>query len=112
LRRLRSVVFGASCLVLLCRVPAAALAAPAALLVVPPVVGGVGLFYAFARWSRRGFSTTGSIQLTSTAGAVMAETFVALPFLVITVEAALRSMDRRYEDAGTRLGRPSDGVQA
>ena len=45
------------------------------------------------------------IQLTfSTAGAIMAETFVAMPFLVITVEAALRSMDRRYEDAAATLG--------
>jgi molybdate transport system permease protein len=34
----------------------------------------------------------------------MAETFVAMPFLVITVEAALRSMDRRYEDAASTLG--------
>jgi molybdate transport system permease protein len=35
---------------------------------------------------------------------VMAETFVAMPFLVITVEASLRSMDRRYEDAAATLG--------
>lgn len=76
-------------------------------LVVPPVVGGVGLFYAFGRngligqylWDWFG------IQLTfSTAGVVMAETFVALPFVVITVEAALRGMDRRYEEAATTLG--------
>ena len=33
-----------------------------------------------------------------------ARTFVALPFFVITVEAALRLMDRRYEDAATTLG--------
>jgi len=37
-------------------------------------------------------------------GAVLAETFVAMPFLVITVEAGLRSMDRRYEDAAASLG--------
>ncbi|TMF02609.1 MAG: ABC transporter permease subunit, partial [Chloroflexi bacterium] len=35
---------------------------------------------------------------------VMAETFVAMPFLVLTVEAGLRSMDRRYEDAARTLG--------
>jgi molybdate transport system permease protein len=34
----------------------------------------------------------------------MAETFVAMPFLIITVEAGLRSMDRRYEDAARTLG--------
>lgn len=76
-------------------------------LVVPPVVGGVGLFYAFGleglvgQYLYRWFD----IQLTySTAAVVLAETFVAMPFLVITVEAALRSMDRRYEDAATTLG--------
>ena len=76
-------------------------------LVVPPVVGGVGLFYAFGRDGLVGqylYDWFG-IQLTfSTAGAVFAETFVAMPFLVITVEAALRSMDRRYEDAAATLG--------
>jgi molybdate transport system permease protein len=76
-------------------------------LVLPPVVGGVALLAAF---SRRG--TVGShlydwfgVQLTfSTAGAILAETFVALPFFVITVEAALRSMDVRYEDVAATLG--------
>jgi molybdate transport system permease protein len=34
----------------------------------------------------------------------MAETFVAMPFLVLTVEAGLRSMDRRYEEAARTLG--------
>jgi molybdate transport system permease protein len=61
-------------------------------MVVPPVVGGVGLFYAFGRDGIVGqyLSDWFGVQLTfSTAGAVMAETFVALPFLVITVEAAL-----------------------
>ena len=75
-------------------------------LVVPPVVGGVGLFYAFGRDGLLGqyLHDWFGIQLTfSTAGAVMAETFVAMPFLVITVEAALRSMDRRYEDAAASL---------
>ena len=35
---------------------------------------------------------------------ILAETFVAMPFLIITVEAALRSLDTRYEDAGATLG--------
>lgn len=76
-------------------------------LVLPPVVGGVALLTAF---SRRGIVGEQlyewfGIQLTfTTAGAILAETFVALPFFVITVEAGLRSMDRRYEDAATTLG--------
>jgi molybdate transport system permease protein len=76
-------------------------------LVLPPVVGGVALLAAFSRRGLVGrplFDWFG-IQLTfSTAGAVLAETFVALPFFVITVEAALRSMDQRYEDAAATLG--------
>jgi molybdate transport system permease protein len=76
-------------------------------MVLPPVVGGVGLLYAFGR---RGFvggilDEVFGIRLTfTTAGAVLAETFVAMPFLIITVEAALRTMDRRYEDAASTLG--------
>jgi molybdate transport system permease protein len=76
-------------------------------LVVPPVVGGVGLFYAFGLEGLVGRHLYDwfDIQLTySTAAVVLAETFVAMPFLVITVEAALRSMDRRYEDAAATLG--------
>ena len=76
-------------------------------LVIPPVVGGVGLFYAFGRYGLVGqyLHDWFGVQLTfSTAGVVMAETFVAMPFLVITVEAALRSVDRRYEDAAATLG--------
>jgi molybdate transport system permease protein len=76
-------------------------------MVVPPVVGGVGLFYAFGREGLLGrfLHDWFGVQLTfSPAGVVMAETFVAMPFLVITVEAALRSIDRRYEDAAATLG--------
>ena len=76
-------------------------------MVLPPVVGGVGLLYAFGRsgFVGRYLYDWFGVQLTfRTAGAVMAETFVAMPFLVITVESALRSMDRRYEDAAATLG--------
>ena len=76
-------------------------------LVLPPVVGGVALLSAFSRSGIVGgllYDWFG-IQLTfSTAGAILAETFVALPFFVITVEAGLRSMDRRYEDVAATLG--------
>jgi molybdate transport system permease protein len=51
------------------------------------------------------------VQLTfSTAGAVMAETFVAMPFYVIAVEAALRGADRRYEDVAAQLGAGGSAV--
>ncbi|MEI2700535.1 MAG: ABC transporter permease [Microthrixaceae bacterium] len=76
-------------------------------LVLPPVVGGVALLTAF---SRRGIVGAHlydwfGVQLTfSTLGAILAETFVSLPFFVITVEAGLRSMDRRYEDVAATLG--------
>ena len=45
------------------------------------------------------------MQLTfSKSGTILAETFVAMPFFVITVEAGLRSTDRRYEEAAATLG--------
>jgi molybdate transport system permease protein len=106
-----SVVFGVPLAYVLARVtfPGRAIVRALVLLplVVPPVVGGVGLFYAFGRNGILGqyLYDWFDVQLTfSTAGVVMAETFVAMPFLVITVEAALRSMDRRYEDAAATLG--------
>ena len=76
-------------------------------MVLPPVVGGVALLLAFGRrglvgqWLDRAFGIT--LPFT-TAGAILAEAFVAMPFLVITVEAGLRAMDRRYEDAAATLG--------
>jgi molybdate transport system permease protein len=76
-------------------------------MVLPPVVGGVALLLAFGRrglagmWLDRAFGIT--LPFT-TGGAVLAEAFVAMPFLVVTVEAGLRSMDRRFEDAAATLG--------
>ena len=76
-------------------------------MVLPPVVGGVALLLAFGRDGILGrplFDVFG-LQLTfSTAGAVMAETFVAMPFLIITVEAALRTVEPRFEEAAATLG--------
>jgi molybdate transport system permease protein len=46
-----------------------------------------------------------SFQLTfSVWGVIVAQTFVAMPFLVLTVEAAIRQADGRFEDAGRTLG--------
>ncbi len=76
-------------------------------LVLPPVVGGVALFTALGRrgivgrWLDEWFG----YQLPfTTAAVVVAEAFVALPFLVIAVEGALRGSDRRYDEAAATLG--------
>jgi molybdate transport system permease protein len=68
-------------------------------LVLPPVVGGVALLAAFGR---RGLIPT-SLPF-SFAGVVAAELFVALPFVVVTVEAGLRQSDARYEEVAEHLG--------
>jgi molybdate transport system permease protein len=76
-------------------------------MVLPPVVGGVALLFAFGRRGLFGqaLDTLFGIRLPfTTAGAILAATFVAMPLLVLTVEAGLRSMDRRYEDAARTLG--------
>jgi molybdate transport system permease protein len=76
-------------------------------MVLPPVVGGVALLLAFGRSGLLGTLLAGvfGIHLPfTTAGAIIAETFVAMPFLVITVEAGLRQMDQRFEDAARSLG--------
>ena len=76
-------------------------------LVLPPVVGGVALFLAFGRQRRVGgpiYDATGSVPPVHHAAVVVAETFVAMPFLVVTVEGALRAADIRYEEAAATLG--------
>ena len=76
-------------------------------MVVPPVVGGVALFFSFGRRGLFGqyLDRWFDIRLPfTTSGVVVAQTFVAMPFLVLTVEAALRQLDRRYEDAARTLG--------
>jgi molybdate transport system permease protein len=76
-------------------------------LVLPPVVGGAALLFALGRRGLVGeplHDLTGLVLPFSTWGVVLATTFVAMPFLVITVEGALRNMDRRFEGAATTLG--------
>ena len=76
-------------------------------LALPPVVGGVALFLVLGRqglvgrWLFEQFDLT--IPFTTTA-VVIAETFVAMPFLIISVEGALRAADARFEDAAATLG--------
>lgn len=76
-------------------------------LVLPPVVGGVALLLLLGRRGLLGryLDAWFGISIPFTTGAVIiAEAFVAMPFLVIAVEGALRSADRRYEDAAATLG--------
>src|SRR5205814_7627638 len=76
-------------------------------MVLPPVVGGVALLLAFGRRGLIGAPLYGAfgIQIPfTTAAAVIAETFVAMPFLVIAVEGGLRSLDSRYEESARALG--------
>ena len=76
-------------------------------LVLPPVVGGVALLLAFGRQGVLGRTLdtlTGITLPFTTAGVIVAETFVAMPFLVITVEGAFRAADRGLEEAAATLG--------
>ncbi|MBO0823024.1 MAG: molybdate ABC transporter permease subunit [Actinobacteria bacterium] len=76
-------------------------------LVLPPVVGGVALLLAFSRVGLVGRYLDDWFGLTipfSPLAVVMAETFVAMPFLIITVEGALRSADQGFEEAAATLG--------
>ncbi len=77
-------------------------------MVLPPVVGGVALLAAYGRNN----GLVGSLlydsfglQLTfSPFGVVVAEAFVALPFLVMAVEGGLRAIDSRYEELASTMG--------
>ncbi|MEV4132801.1 ABC transporter permease [Dactylosporangium sp. NPDC049742] len=76
-------------------------------LVLPPVVGGVALLLVFGRRGLLGewLDTTFGITFPfTTTGVVIAESFVAMPFLIIAVEGALRGADSRYEEAAATLG--------
>ena len=75
-------------------------------LVLPPVVGGIALLYTFGRRGLLGhsFEVLGIQVAFSTTAVVMAQTFVALPFLVVSLEGALRTAGGRYEAIASTLG--------
>lgn len=76
-------------------------------LVLPPVVGGVALLAALGRTGILGRPIDDAFGITlpfTSAAVVVAETFVAMPFLVITVEGAFRTLDSGLEEAATTLG--------
>ncbi|MCX4602696.1 ABC transporter permease [Streptomyces anulatus] len=76
-------------------------------MVLPPTVGGVALLLAFGRrgllgpWLEDTFGVTLPFH---TSGAVLAATFVAMPFLVISLEGALGGLRPRYEETAASLG--------
>ncbi|MFQ4147134.1 ABC transporter permease [Arthrobacter sp. LAPM80] len=79
-------------------------------LVVPPVVGGLALLYTFGREGLIGrYLNVAGIDIAfSTTAVVMAQTFVALPFLVLSLEGSLRTAGQKYESVAATLGaRPS-----
>jgi molybdate transport system permease protein len=76
-------------------------------LVLPPVVGGAALLMMLGRRGFVGAHLDRWFGVTipfTPAAVVIAQTFVAMPFLVIAVEGALRAADPRYEEAAATLG--------
>lgn len=72
-------------------------------LVLPPVVGGVALLLLLGRRGLIGQFLPFQIPF-STSAVVIAQTFVAMPFLVLAVEGAISASDRRFEVAAATLG--------
>lgn len=75
-------------------------------LVLPPVVGGIALLETFGRRGLLGHALeVAGIQIAfSTVAVVIAQTFVALPFLVVSLEGALRTAGPRYDAVAASLG--------
>jgi molybdate transport system permease protein len=75
-------------------------------LVLPPVVGGIALLYTFGRRGLLGetLDVLGLQIAFSTTAVVIAQTFVALPFLVVSLEGSLRTAGQRYEVVAATLG--------
>lgn len=75
-------------------------------LVLPPVVAGIALLYTFGRRGLLGHTLqVAGLQIAfSTTAVVLAQTFVAMPFLVISLEGALRTVGQRYDEVAATLG--------
>ena len=75
-------------------------------MVLPPVVGGIALLYTFGRRGLIGryLEVFGMNIAFSTTAVVLAQTFVALPFLVVSLEGTLRTYGRKYEVVAATLG--------
>lgn len=81
-------------------------------LVLPPVVSGIALLYTFGRRGLIGehLEVLGVNIAFSTVAVIMAQAFVSLPFLVITIEGALRTSGEKYEAIAATLGAPPTTV--
>lgn len=75
-------------------------------LVLPPMVGGVALLFLFGRngWVGPALDAVGLRLPFTTAAVVLAQAFVALPFLVLALEGSLRAIGSRFEEAAASLG--------
>ncbi|WP_307837194.1 ABC transporter permease [Aeromicrobium sp. YIM 150415] len=75
-------------------------------MVLPPVVGGIALLYTFGRRGLLGehLEVLGIQIAFSTAAVVLAQTFVSLPFLVVSLEGTLRTAGQRYDIVAATLG--------
>jgi molybdate transport system permease protein len=75
-------------------------------LVLPPVVGGIALLYAFGRLGLVGqYLDAAGVRIAfTTTAVVLAQTFVSLPFLVIALEGAARTSGREYDVVAATLG--------
>lgn len=75
-------------------------------LVLPPVVGGLALLTTFGRRGLLGeHLVAAGISISySTTAVVLAQTFVALPFLVLTLEGSVRGLGSHHEEAAATLG--------
>lgn len=75
-------------------------------MVLPPTVAGVALLEGFGRRGLLGepLAAVGVSLPFTTAGAVVAAVFVAMPFLVVSLEAALTGLDPHYEEAAATMG--------
>lgn len=105
------VLLGGPLAVALARAPVPGLALVRSLvllpLVLPPVVGGLALLYLLGRNGLLGkaLDTGFDVQIPyTTAAVVLAQTFVAMPFLVVSLEGALRTGGERYEAVAATLG--------
>lgn len=76
-------------------------------LVMPPVVGGLALLYLLGRNGFVGYllDVVAGVRVPfTTAAVVLAQTFVAMPFLVISLDGAIRAGGDQYERVAATLG--------
>src|SRR5664279_5099009 len=76
-------------------------------LVLPPVAGGIALLLAYGRRGVVGGTLLKAFGVSlpfTTAAVIVAETVVAMPFLIVSVEGSLRGLDRRFDHAAATLG--------